>query len=114
MRHILALLPLLLHSIHADDVITFHDLTATDIDGNAFPFSSLEGKAVLVVNVASECGYTDGHYSQMQKLYDIMGNGGGLEIVAFPCNQFGRQEPADNSAIKVGVSYELGEASDPD
>jgi len=46
-----------------------------------------------VVNVASECGYTDGHYKALIRLKNEMESSGMFEILAFPCNQFGQQEP---------------------
>ena len=50
-------------------------------------------QAVLVVNVASQCGFTDKHYKQMTKAHEIFGKTGKFHILAFPCNQFGGQEP---------------------
>ena len=63
-------------------------------------FSQYEGKVVLVVNVASECGYTDGHYRGLTRLHDILRHTNKLEILAFPCNQFGHQEPGGQEEIK--------------
>ena len=60
--------------------------------------SSFEGKVVLIVNVASGCGFTS-QYEGLQKLYDIHKEEG-LEILAFPCNQFGGQEKGDGEEIK--------------
>jgi glutathione peroxidase-family protein len=54
-----------------------------------------------VVNVASECGFTDDHYTQLQKMYDILGHDDHFTILAFPCNQFGAQEPGTNEEILV-------------
>ena len=53
----------------------------------------LSFQAVLVVNVASECGFTDGHYKALVKAKKVHGADGNFEILAFPCNQFGGQEP---------------------
>lgn len=53
----------------------------------------------LVVNVASECGYTDGHYKELVKLHDTLGPTGKFQVLAFPCNQFGAQEPKSNKEI---------------
>ena len=58
--------------------------------------SSLEGKKVLIVNTASKCGFTK-QYDEFEKLYQK--NKINLEIIAFPCNQFGGQEPGDNKKI---------------
>merc|ERR1712147_448631 len=84
---------LLITFAHLGSLSPFFDLTANDIHGSRVEFAQFEGKVVLVVNVASECGYTDGHYKGLQRLYDILGNDGKLEILGFPCNQFGGQEP---------------------
>ena len=77
----------------------FFDLKATDIDENEFKFSSLKGsKAILIVNVACECGLTP-QYAGLTELYKKYKDNG-LEILGFPCNQFGRQEPGTPQEIK--------------
>jgi glutathione peroxidase len=75
----------------------FYDLTALDINGKPFAFSQLKGHKVLVVNTASECGYTR-QYKQLQELYEQYKDKG-LIIVGFPSNDFGGQEPGDEKAI---------------
>lgn len=57
-------------------------------------------KVVLVVNVASECGYTDGHYKALVRLQDKLGSTEKFTVLAFPCNQFGNQEPG------VSIAYD--------
>jgi glutathione peroxidase len=79
---------------------TFYKLNAKDINGNVFEFSKLMGKIVLIVNVASNCGFTTNHYEQLVDLKRLWA-GKDFEILAFPCNQFGEQEPGTNEAIKV-------------
>ena len=69
------------------------DINLVDID-----LSIYGGKTLLIVNVASECGLTF-HYEGLQELYNEY-NSQGLEILAFPCNQFGAQEPGTNDEIK--------------
>jgi glutathione peroxidase len=69
------------------------DINLVDID-----LSIYDGKTLLIVNVASECGLTF-HYEGLQELYSEY-NSQGLEILAFPCNQFGAQEPGTNDEIK--------------
>ena len=69
------------------------DINLVDID-----LSIYAGKTLLIVNVASECGLTF-HYEGLQELYNEY-NSQGLEILAFPCNQFGAQEPGTNDEIK--------------
>lgn len=77
---------------------TLHDFSARTIDSETFHFSSLAGKKVLVVNTASECMLTP-QYEKLQELYEEYG-GDDFEIVAFPCNDYGNQEPGDNETIK--------------
>lgn len=76
---------------------TLHDFTATAIDGKLFDFSTLKGKKVLIVNTASECTLTP-QFKRLQELYEEYG-GDDFEIVGFPCNDFGSQDPADNKTI---------------
>ncbi len=64
-------------------------------------FASLRGKVVLVVNVASLCGYTDKDYRALAALHDRLARTGRFEVLAFPCNQFGRQEPWEEKEIVV-------------
>jgi glutathione peroxidase len=83
----------------ADSVAkSFYDFTVTDIDGNDFSLQKLKGKKVLVVNVASKCGLTP-QYKDLQKLYEskLAEN---FEIIAFPANNFKKQEPGTNAEIK--------------
>jgi glutathione peroxidase len=70
---------------------SFYEITERDIHGNDVSFERFKGKVVYVVNVASQCGYTESNYRQikdLQKYYED-----GLEIVLAPCNSFGNQEP---------------------
>nr|WP_319570912.1 glutathione peroxidase [uncultured Draconibacterium sp.] len=78
---------------------TLYDFSARTINGDTIHFSSLKGKKVLIVNTASECMLTP-QYEKLQELYEEYG-GNDFEIVAFPCNDFGKQEPGDNEAIKT-------------
>ena len=77
---------------------SFYDFKANDINGKEVSMSSYEGKVVLIVNVASGCGFTP-QYEGLQKLYDEHKEEG-LEILAFPCNQFGEQEKGSEEEIK--------------
>ncbi len=77
---------------------TFYDFKATSIDGTEFDFSTLKGKKVLVVNIATECSLAP-QLKKLQELYEEYG-GEDFEIIAFPCNDFGKQEPGDNVEIK--------------
>jgi glutathione peroxidase len=93
-----------------------HQFSFTDINGKNLDFSSLKGKKVLVVNTASECGYTP-QYAQLQELYDHYKNKN-FVVVGFPCNQFGGQEPGNEAAIKsfcsknYGVTFPMMKKSD--
>jgi len=61
-----------------------YNLVATTIQGDQVDFGGFEGRVVLMVNVASQCGYTDGHYRGLQRLHDILGQDGKLEILGKP------------------------------
>ena len=77
---------------------SLYDFTMDDIDGKPINLSQYRGKALLVVNTASLCGNTP-QYSDLQALYDEYRDKG-LEILAFPANNFGQQEPGTNEEIK--------------
>jgi glutathione peroxidase len=77
-----------------------------DMDGKEVSFSSFKGKVLLIVNVASECGFTP-QYKGLQQLYEKY-KGKGLEILGFPCNDFGGQEPGSNQEIKTFCSANYG------
>ena len=91
---------------------TFYDLQLNDINGDKIDLQSFKGKKVLIVNVASKCGYTD-QYADLQELYETHGDK--LEIIGIPCNDFGRQEPGSADEIKnfcklnYGVTFTLSE-----
>jgi glutathione peroxidase len=83
-----------------------HDFSMKDIDGNEQSLSEYADKVVLVVNVASKCGLTP-QYEGLQRLYDEYRRQG-LEILAFPCNQFMGQEPGGEAEIKEFCSVQFG------
>jgi len=76
---------------------TFYALSAKDAKGKDFSFDQLRGKVVLIVNVASKCGFTP-QYTGLEALYKKY-RSQGLVIVGFPCNQFGSQEPGTDDEI---------------
>ncbi|KAK6927655.1 Glutathione peroxidase, partial [Dillenia turbinata] len=76
-----------------------HDFTVKDIDGKDVSLNKFKGKVLLIVNVASRCGLTTTNYSELSHLYKKY-KSQGFEILAFPCNQFGGQEPGSNPEIK--------------
>ncbi|KAH7577507.1 hypothetical protein ACOSP7_001570 [Xanthoceras sorbifolium] len=71
---------------------SIHEFTVKDSRGKDVELSVYKGKVLLVVNVASKCGFTDSNYTQLTELYDKYKDKG-FEILAFPCNQFLKQEP---------------------
>ncbi|HWA13681.1 MAG TPA: glutathione peroxidase [Burkholderiales bacterium] len=95
---------------------TLYDFTANAIDGRPLPLSRFRGRVVLVVNTASRCGFTP-QYEGLQALHDRL-HERGLDILCFPCNQFGRQEPGSAADIAgfcqrhYGVSFQMFEKVD--
>ncbi|XP_067118402.1 glutathione peroxidase 7-like [Centruroides vittatus] len=87
--------------INADD--RFYKLSAIDTNGNEVQFEEFRGKVVLIVNVATYCGFTKDHYTELVKLQNILGYKKNLIILAFPCNQFGQQEPDSDKEINEFV-----------
>lgn len=83
-----------------------HDFKVRAIDGSEFALAQLKGKKVLIVNTASECGLTP-QYEQLQELYDNTSRDK-LEIVAFPANNFGGQEPGTNEEIATFCQENYG------
>ena len=76
---------------------SIYDFKVEGLDGSTIDFSTFKGKKILIVNTASECGYTP-QYEGLQKLYDTYKDK--LVIVGFPANNFGGQEPGTNATIK--------------
>ncbi|CAI8610513.1 unnamed protein product [Vicia faba] len=70
-----------------------------DIDKKDVSLSKFKGEVLLIVNVASRCGLTSSNYTELPHLYENFKDRG-LEVLAFPCNQFGMQEPGSNEEIK--------------
>lgn len=103
--------PLLLKLGTRSIATSFYDLKPVDKDGREVPFSEFKGKPVMVVNVASRCGFTK-QYTDLQKLYDEYKKFG-FTIVGFPCNQFKNQEPGSDEEIahfvetKYGVTFPI-------
>lgn len=76
---------------------TLYDFTARDIQDHDVPLDLFRGKAVLIVNTASQCGFTK-QYAGLEQLYEDL-SGRGFAVLGFPCNQFGGQEPGDAAEI---------------
>ena len=83
-----------------------HDFTATTIDGNAKPLKDYAGTALLLVNVASQCGLTP-QYAGLQQLHEKYRERG-FAVLGFPCNQFGAQEPGSEGQIKTFCETRFG------
>jgi len=99
----------------AQNTNSIHHLSYTSIDGNPIDLKSHEGKYLLFVNVASECGFTS-QYEDLEKLYEKFQDQ--LVVIGLPCNQFGGQEPGNENDIQnfcqinYGVSFPLSEKID--
>lgn len=85
---------------------SFYDFTVKDIDGSEFPLSQLKGKKVMVVNVASKCGFTP-QYEQLEAIYNKYKETG-FVIIGFPANDFKHQEPGTNEEIKSFCTLNYG------
>ncbi|CAH2071243.1 unnamed protein product [Thlaspi arvense] len=77
---------------------SIYDFTVKDAKGSDVDLSTYKGKVLLIVNVASQCGLTNSNYTELAQLYQKYKDHG-FEILAFPCNQFGNQEPGSNEEI---------------
>ena len=86
--------------------MSFYDCEATNIDGTTVRLEELRGKTLLIVNVASACGLTP-QYEELEALYKKYENKG-LEVLGFPCNQFGDQEPGTEADIKAFCNQKYG------
>lgn len=90
-----------------------HSFKAKTLEGKEFDFASLKGKKVLIVNTASECGYTP-QYKDLQAL-SVKYSSNNFLIIGFPCNDFGGQEPGTGTEIKsfcqknYGVTFQMME-----
>ncbi len=90
---------LLLSTMLSASANNVYDFTLSSIDGQPAPLAAYKGKAILLVNVASKCGFTP-QYSALESLYEKYKDRG-LVIVGIPANNFGAQEPGTNQEIKT-------------
>ncbi|XP_072160368.1 uncharacterized protein [Bemisia tabaci] len=91
---------------------SIYDFTAEDIRGNKVDLSKYKDHVCIIVNVASQCGLTETNYKQLQELYNKYSESKGLRILAFPSNQFAKQEPGTNAEIleftkNYGVTFDM-------
>lgn len=90
--------------------VSFYDFKIPSLAGDTIDFSRYKGKKVLIVNTASECGFTP-QYAELQKLHEKYGDK--VAVLGFPCNQFGNQEPGNNEEISrfckknYGVTFQM-------
>jgi glutathione peroxidase len=86
---------------------TVYDFSATTIDGEEQSLAQYKGKTLLIVNVASKCGFTP-QYKGLESLYEKFRDQG-LVVLGFPCDQFGHQEPGDEEEIKsfCSLNYDV-------
>lgn len=86
--------------------MTVYDFKARTIDGREVSLAEYKGKVLLIVNVASRCGFTP-QYRGLEELYERFGKDG-FEVLGFPCNQFGKQEPGSESDIRNFCDLQYG------
>lgn len=87
----------------ATEAKTIYEFTAKTLNGDEVSLDKFKGHICVIVNVASRCGHTKSNYEQFVELYDKYSESKGLRILAFPCNQFGSQEPGDSEKIREFV-----------
>jgi glutathione peroxidase len=85
---------------------TIYDFTVNDLAGKEVPLEKFRGKVLLIVNTASQCGFTP-QYKGLQSLYETHRDRG-FEILGFPCNQFGGQEPGGPDEIRTFCEVNYG------
>ncbi|MCS6306104.1 MAG: glutathione peroxidase [Nitrospira sp.] len=86
--------------------MNFYDIDLVTIDGRSQKMEAYRGKTLLIVNVASECGFTP-QYEGLQALYDKFKDRG-VVVLGFPCNQFGHQEPSGEAEIEQFCTRNYG------
>jgi glutathione peroxidase len=101
-RNSILILGLLIMSAGSLSASNIYNFNLPSIDGKPMPLSEFKGKVVLMVNVASQCGYTP-QYKGLEALYEKYKNQG-FVILGFPANNFGAQEPGTNEEIKTFCS----------
>jgi glutathione peroxidase len=93
-------------ALAAESPRTVLDFSVKDAEGRDYPLRQHQGKVLLIVNVASRCGFTP-QYKGLQELHEKYA-GQGLVVLGFPCNQFGGQEPGTNAEIQGFCTLNYG------
>lgn len=96
---------------------SIYEFKANDINGKEISLETYKGHVCIIVNVASRCGHTKSNYEQFVEIFDKYSDEKSLKILAFPCNQFGKQEPGDAKTIcefarKKKVKFDMFEKID--
>tara|TARA_B100001123_G_C15025597_1_gene913282 strand:- start:223 stop:774 length:552 start_codon:yes stop_codon:yes gene_type:complete len=110
---VLVMISFLGNNLNANDERLAYDFTFKDLDGSNINLSQYKGKVIIVVNVASQCGFTN-QYEDMQKIWEKY-QSKGIIMLGVPSNDFGNQEPGSNSEIKnfceakFGISFPMTE-----
>lgn len=113
MKYLILFITLLIYVQLNAQYKNLHQFSATTIEGEIFNFSTLKGKKVIIVNTASECALTP-QFKKLQELYEEYG-GDDFELIGFPCNDFGKQDPGSNKEIsdfcteKYEVTFQMME-----
>jgi glutathione peroxidase len=111
MLQLIIYLIMLQFTAESTETNSFYNFTVKTIDGKDFDFNTLKGKKVMIVNTASECGYTP-QYHELEILFETYSKNN-FTILGFPANNFGAQEPGTDSEIKsfctknYGVSFTM-------
>ena len=103
---LLLMIPFSGNAITANYEKLAYDFNFNDIDGSALKLSEFKGKVIVVVNVASQCGFTN-QYEDMQQVWDKYQEKG-IVIIGVPSNDFGNQEPGSNQEIKTFCQAKFG------
>ena len=92
--------------VKSNDVSELFSFSAKDIHGEEVSLDAFKGKVILIVNVASKCGFTDIGYKELQQIYKDLGYDDHFTVLGFPCNQFGKQEPDPEETIEKFVKQD--------
>lgn len=99
------------------NVTSIYEFKAKDINGKELSLENYKGYVCIIANVASRCGHTKSNYEQFVEIFDKYATEKKIKILAFPCNQFGKQEPGDSKTIcefakKKNVKFDVFEKID--